>query len=454
MFHRRTRIRHRALRGLIAAVMTGSAAVALLTPVAATAAIRPTRAVLVVSNDWAGTASIVDPDAFRVLTTIDVVPDLQQRLAEIYANPVRLFWFSFVRQEVGNGHDQLADDAYTSPGGRYLYVSRPSLDDVVAIDLASRRIVWRTQVDGYRADHMALSPDGTRLVVSASTTNVVDVLDAATGRIVGRFPSGDSPHENQFSADGKLIFHASIGRVFVPLQDPPFSAAKGKRVFEVVDARTLKVLRRVDIGQLMAQDGHPGYSSAVRPMALSPDEQDIYMQLSYFHGFIEYNLPENRIEHVVPLPVSAADANTPPEQYELNSAHHGIAINHDGTKLCIAGTMDNYDAIVSTTTFAYKIIDTGQTPYWATTSADGRHCFVSISGANRIDVLDYNTEQRIAQIPVGERPQRSRTGQILASILEGPTAANRTPTQSRAHHRGHHQRRRRNRSHPRGHGKR
>jgi DNA-binding beta-propeller fold protein YncE len=419
-------IRHLAPPSLVAALLAGATGLGLVSPAVAAASTQPTASVLVVSNDWAGTASIVDPATFRVLTTVNVVPDLQQRLAEIDSDPVRLFWFTFIRQGVGGGHDQLADDAYTSHDGRYLYVSRPSLDDVVAIDLTTRQIAWRTRVDGYRADHMALSPDGTRLVVSASTANVVDVLDTATGRIVGSFLSGDSPHENQFSHDGNLIFHASIGRVFVPVPDPPFAAAKGQRIFEVVDAHTLKVLRQVDIGQLMAQDGHPGYSSAVRPMAQSPDDRHIYMQLSYFHGFVDYDLPANRIDRVVALPVSATGANTPTEQYPLNSAHHGIAINPAGTKLCIAGTVDDYDAIVSTRTFAHKIIDTGETPYWATTSSDGRYCFVSISGANRIDVIDYRSERRIAEIPVGDHPQRSRMGRVLSSIL-GTRRRHRSP---------------------------
>ena len=49
---------------------------------------------------------------------------------------------------------------------------------------------------------MALSPDGRRLLVSASTARTIDVLDTADGRIVGRIPSGDAPHESNFSRDG------------------------------------------------------------------------------------------------------------------------------------------------------------------------------------------------------------------------------------------------------------
>lgn len=54
----------------------------------------------------------------------------------------------------------------TSHDGRTLYVSRPSLADVVAIDLGTRQIVWRVRVEGFRSEHMGISPDGTRLLVT------------------------------------------------------------------------------------------------------------------------------------------------------------------------------------------------------------------------------------------------------------------------------------------------
>src|SRR2546421_7102837 len=159
---------------------------------------------------------------------------------------------------------------FTSHDGRFLYVSRPSLADVAAFDLSNGKIVWRTRVDGYRADHMAISPDGTRLLVSASTAKVVDVINTADGKIVATFPSGDQPHENNYSRDGKLIYHASIGSVYSPLPEPEFSATKGERYFEVVDANTLQVLKRINMGKKLAEFGRPGMSSAVRPMAFSP----------------------------------------------------------------------------------------------------------------------------------------------------------------------------------------
>jgi DNA-binding beta-propeller fold protein YncE len=375
------------------------------------------RPVLTVGNNWAGTADLVDPKRFKRLKRLNIVPDLQERMAEIQSNPDRLAYFMAIRQLVGEGHDQFVDDAFTSRDGRRIFVSRPSLADVVAISVRTGQIVWRTPVEGYRADHMAISRDGRRLLVSASTARKVHQIDTRTGRITGSFESGDQPHENNFSRDGKLIYHASIGTVYTPLDDPLFDDTKGDRWFEVVDARTLKVLRRIDMGDRLAQYGFPNMSAAVRPMALSPDERYVYFQLSFLHGFVEYDLVRDRPLRIAQLPLSEEAKGMRREHYLLDSAHHGLAMNPRGTKLCVAGTMSNYAAIVSRKTFAYKIIPVGDKPYWATNSGDGRYCFVSVSGEDRVAVISYRTRRAIASIPVGDHPQRMRMGRVRRSSL-------------------------------------
>ena len=103
------------------------------------------------------------------------------------------------------------DDGFTSKDGRFVYFSRPSFADVVAINLRTKRIAWRTKIDSYRADHMAISPNGRRLLVSASTARVVNVIDTRTGRIVGKILRRLAARE-QLLRDGRKIFHASIGR--------------------------------------------------------------------------------------------------------------------------------------------------------------------------------------------------------------------------------------------------
>jgi YVTN family beta-propeller protein len=393
--------------------------VVLAVPATATAAPQPpgTRDVLYVGNNWDGTADVVDPGTFQVLARINIIPDIAERMAEIQSNPERLAYYLAIRQLVGEGHDQYVDDMFSSHDGRYLYVSRPSLADVVAFDLRTRQIVWRVKVDGNRADHMAISPDGTRLLVSASTAKVVDVIDTAAGEIVARIPSGDQPHESNFSKDGKLVYHASIGTVYTPFDEPAMDATKGERVFEVIDASNWQVLRRIDMGQKLDEFGEPDMSGAVRPMALAPDERYVYFQVSFFHGFVEYDLQEDRVVRLAHLPLSDEAAAMPREQYLLDSAHHGLAINPEGTKLCAAGTMSDYAAIVDRTSFAYTIAANGHKPYWATNSADGRYCFVSFSGDDLVSVISYDTGQEVARIPVGDHPQRMRTGELQLGLL-------------------------------------
>ena len=389
-----------------------------MVPAGAAAAPKGQREVLVVSNNWDGTADLVDPRSFTRLDRINVIPDEDERLAEINAEPTRKFYFDNIRQLVGEGHNQYVDDGFTSRDGRFVYFSRPSFADVVAINVKTGRIAWRVKVDGYRADHMAISPNGRRLLVSASTANVIHVIDTRRGRTVARIPSGDSPHENNYSRDGRLIFHASIGFVYTDADDPSEDATKGERIFEVIDARTLRVKRRIDMGKRLAALGIGGMSSAVRPMAISPDERYVYFQLSFFHGFVEYDLKLDRPRRLAFLPLSAKAKTLTRQDYLLDSAHHGLTINNAGTKFCVAGTMSDYAAIVRRRTLRPQaIVPVGPKPYWSTSSRDGRYCFVSVSEADRVSVISWRTAKEVARIPVGDHPQRMRAGTVRAKLL-------------------------------------
>jgi YVTN family beta-propeller protein len=413
--------------------LTGALTFALLTLAAATpdgaaASLGPpetpgTRSVMFVGNNWEGTADIIDSRTFARLARINVIPDKEERLAEINTSPDKLVFFMAIRQFVGEGNDQYVDDMFTTHDGRLMAVSRPSFADVVGIDLATQRIVWRFPMEGYRSDHMAVSPDGRKLVVSDSTANKVHELDLRTGRKTGEFPSGDSPHENEYSEDGSRIFHASIGRVYTPTDRPELGLArdtsKGERYFQIVDGRSLEILKRWDMGEKLSEAGYEDMSSAVRPMALAPDERQVYLQVSFHHGFVEFDLESERVLRVAHLPISEEARNTPPELYLLDSAHHGLAMNPQGTKLCVAGTMSDYGALVSRADFSHKLFAVGKKPYWATTGPDGRHCWLSSSGDDQVAVLDYRSERQIATIPVGDHPQRVRAGLVRRAHIAG-----------------------------------
>jgi hypothetical protein len=408
------------VRGLSAVVAFAALlAGALLVGAPPVPAANTTSQVMYVGNNWDGTADVVDVHSYAVVKHLNTIPDKQQRLNEILLNPVKLAFFLAIRAEIGQGHDQYTDDMFSTHDGTLLAVSRPSFADVVGIDIATNKIVWRAPMDGYRSDHMAVSPDGTRLLVSDSTANKVHELDIRTGARLRSFPSGDTPHESNYSPDGSLIYHASIGRIytptdpsiFCPLTDP----TKGAQYFQVVDNQTFAILHRWDIGKKLAEAGYPCMSSAVRPMAIAPDQRYAYLQISFLHGFVEFDMQQEKVTRVVQLPNLVP--TMPKAKYVLNSAHHGLAMNAAGTTLCAAGTMDGYGALVARDSGAATIIPLGNTPYWATDNHAGDQCWISVAADDKVAVLDYNTKQLVTFVHVGRHPQRVRPGVIATSLL-------------------------------------
>jgi hypothetical protein len=376
------------------------------------------RRTVFVGNNWDGTADILAPASFAKLGSINVIPDYDERMQEIATNPDRLAYFLAIRELIGEGNDQFVDDMYSSNDGTLLVVSRPSFADVVAISLDTKEIVWRFPVEGYRSDHMAVSPDGKRVVVSASTANVVHVLRVADGAEVGQFPSGGSPHESVYIDGGRRILHASIGMVYSPLDDPAADPTKQERVLQIVDARTLEIVRKYDLRKALDDRGMDDASTAVRPMTLSPDEKKFYFQLSFFHGFVELDRSSGKITRVKHLPNLIK--GTPREQYLLDSAHHGIAMNPRGTKLCVAGTMSDYVTVVDARTFEPgKLLKGGLKPYWVTPSWDGRSCYVSWSGTDKISKISYRTGRITQSVRVGDHPQRVRNGFVARELVGG-----------------------------------
>ncbi|WP_181803570.1 YncE family protein [Streptomyces shenzhenensis] len=372
------------------------------------------REVLFVGNNWDGTATVLKSSGdFAKVGQINVIPDKDARIAEINADPIKWIYYTSIRNEVGQGHDQYADDMYSTPDGKSVVVSRPSFADVVSIDLATDKINWRFPVAGYRADHMAVSPDGTKVAVSASTANKVQVLDINTGTELGEFATGDKPHENVFSPDGKYIWNMSIGEVTTSLDDPSWDWTKGDRHITVADATTYKQVKTIDMRARLDAIGLKDFSDAIRPAAFTPDWSKMYFQVSFFNGFLEYDIASDKITRVKTLPANPA-TSTDRTTWLLDSRHHGISMKPDGTKLCVAGTMDNYATIVDRATLQEGPLITAATPYWATVSGDGKDCIISESGADQVTAIDFSTGQKVTSVPVGDHPQRVRLGHVQA----------------------------------------
>ncbi|WP_368559578.1 YncE family protein [Acinetobacter indicus] len=366
--------------------------------------------VFFVGNNWDGTVTVIRPSGdFGKIGVVNMIPDRKQRLLEIHLNPIKLIAYTYIQQTAGEGNDQLVDDMYSTPDGQSIVASRPSFADVVSINIKTGKINWRTPVEGFRADHIAVSPDGQRVAVSASSGNVVHVLDIHTGKELGRFATGDKPHENIYFANGSKILNSAIGNVETSMDAQWQDFTKGKRYITIADVNTYKVLKKIDFRPALDAFGRKDLSNSVRPMVFSKDESKLYAQVSFFNGLVEYDLNQDKITRIAQLPGSS----TIPKdrtKWVNDSRHHGLSISADGEKLCVAGTMDDYATIVDRRTLqATKLIPAGK-PYWATRSPDGKSCVISESETDVVTVIDFATGEKVRSVPVGNHPQRVRLG--------------------------------------------
>jgi hypothetical protein len=93
-------------------------------------------------------------------------------------------------------------------------------------------------------------------------------------------------------------------------------------------------------------------------------------------------------------------------------------MNPRGSKLCVAGTMSGYAAIVTRRPFEMqRRTPVGETPYWAESSENGRYCFVSVAGEDRVAVISYRSGREVASIRTGNHPQRMRTGVVRKALV-------------------------------------
>ena len=247
---------------------------------------KPLRDVMFVGNNWAGTATVVDAHSAARCSRrgIDLIPDKEQELADIYANPERLAFYIAIQQGPGEGHDQYVDDMFTTSDGRCLAVCRPSFGDVVWIDIAKAAagdpdsIVREQQMDGYRTDHMGLSPDGRRLLVSDSTERQViefSMVDetlrrrhagehgpAAAHLRVRRDAAREQLHRRR-QADLPRVdrqgLHPGRHRRWPDPDRPGHDALKGDRWFQIVAQRDFHVTQRWDMGKELAEAGYAGH---------------------------------------------------------------------------------------------------------------------------------------------------------------------------------------------------
>lgn len=360
------------------------------------------RDVMFICNAQDGSVSLVDAHSLERYRTIDVYPDenpedqVSDAVDEVEPNVLNAF-----------ARENYLEHANVSPDGRTLYAARGHVGDVVAVDIETGEKRWETELEGGRADHQTISTDGRYLFTSDLTTDHVDKIDTETGEIVGRALAPDLPHGNHYhelpAFGGRpTLVNGSLGNMVAPdaqTGDPM------RHQLTFVDPETMQQLRTVP------------FDEGVRPFAITHDGHKAYVQVSYFHGFYEYDVDADEVTRTMKLPKTE---HVPEDEsdYPLQSAHHGIGISGDGEYLCVAGTTSWYAAIVRRSDLELvATIPVGEHPYWVQTGPTGDRAFVPVRGENEVVAIDYEGATEIGRVEVGNQPHVTEYSAVPAEIL-------------------------------------
>ena len=230
------------------------------------------REVMFVGNNWDGTADVIKSSGdFAKIGRINVIPDKDAAAGGDLPRPDQAGLLP--RHPAGPGRGpRPVRRRHVRHAGRHGDGRLPAELRRRGLDRprAPARINWRFPVSGYRSDHMAVSPDGTRVAVSASTSNTVHVLDIDTGAQLGSFATGDKPHENIFTSDGRYLWNMSIGEVNTDLDAPWLDWHEGRPAHHGRRHHDLPAVRVIDMRQRLDAVGRSDLSDAVRPAVFTP----------------------------------------------------------------------------------------------------------------------------------------------------------------------------------------
>lgn len=356
------------------------------------------RDVMFTANTGDGTVTMIDAETYDVVGTVDLYPDNEKD--ELLQDALQS-----VATEIINAlaRENYVEHVNISPDGRTLYAARGHVGDVVAIDIESNEKLWEHNLAGFRADHQVLSPDGRWVYTADIMFDKIVKIHAPTGWKVWSgsahtWPHGLHIHRLPAFGGDQVLINGSIGTVITP-------EALGKTRLTFMDPRWMYTRRTVDF-----RDG-------VRPFVVSHDGRKIYLQISKFHGFHEYDIDRDEVTRTVELPQTE---HVPEDEgdYPLQSAHHGIDMSGDGEHICVAGTTSWYAAIVRRSDLS--LVDTihvGKHPYWVRTAPDGRHAFVGVRGEDYVSVINYRRAEEVARVPAGKAPMVVEPGAVPESIL-------------------------------------
>jgi YVTN family beta-propeller protein len=257
------------------------------------------------------------------------------------------------------------------------------------------------QIDGIPINHgVAVSPDQSRIYLSSEGDEALYVVDTSTMETIRTVELSARPHNISITPDGSKVY---VGIIVQP------------GAINVVDTETFQVKEIPHPGgihniyvtpEVWAWEGHP-----IRPVAMSTkadgSTDKLYVEISLHHGFVVVDFDTHEEVARVTLPDIPEDEREPGP---YNSAPaHGIGVSPDGATVWATSRMNSHVYVYSTYPDLQLLagIPTGVDPDWVTFTPDGKYAAVSNAIDNNVSIIDMETYQETARVPVGESPKRN-----------------------------------------------
>lgn len=307
-----------------------------LIPLSLLLAVSLSASTIFITNERAGTITVLDSTTDKVTATI--------------ATP-------------GRPRGMAAD-------GTSLYVAvshfrdkpHPRPDEIVAIDLASRKIVRRYD-GGTDPEGVAITPDGKRLLLSNEDAGTASLVDVASGRTVAALVVGTEPEGVAVSHDGRIAY----------------VTGETSNSVSVIDVKAGKVLTNFFV------DARP------RAAIFTRDDARAYVT-SEIRGTIS---------------VVDAKRHRVTQRIRLGGTAHpvGMALSPDGKRLYVATGRGNSVAILDTATNRpLKTIAVGQRVWGIALTPDGRKLYAANGLSNDVSVIDTKADRVVATVKAGDGP--------------------------------------------------
>jgi DNA-binding beta-propeller fold protein YncE len=286
-----------------------------------------------------------------------------------------------------------------SPALQRLFLSSHAKDELISLDLATDKVVWRKTLGKY-ADSMAITPDGRTLYLPFRHEDCWRAIDAATGAVkatiaVGRGrryevdPIADiGPHNTWMNRAGTRVYLQVLTLPYVFIADTAKNTLIGK------------------IGP---------FSKGVRPFVVTDDEKYVFASVDALLGFEVGQARTDRgwggpmlrrIEAHAP-PERVAQLSPPPRRKPHSTPSHGINIRPDQKEIWMVDGVYGYVYVYDITGAAphptvaiplYREPKEQPHPGWISFGLDGRYAYPDDG-----PVIDTRSKKPVAYIPLSEK---------------------------------------------------